>query len=214
MKLKTLTLLAGALLVSIAPTAVLAAGKTIAVSWKTFQEERWKTDEAAIKAVWARLEAAGVPSLATRTHRRHRPHISLSVAERIKTGQLEDARKRLAATHLDVTLYSPAVFPRRGVLYLSVVPTLALLRLHENVHAALRDSVVARAPLKVRGGLSGTQRPPKSPRALTCFTTSRPSPPTSAVRAFSTPRRAKYSRSRRCGRIDSGAFLRGRCSAA
>jgi D-xylose transport system substrate-binding protein len=41
---------------SIAPTAVLAAGKTIAVSWKTFQEERWKIDEAAIKAV---VEAAG-----------------------------------------------------------------------------------------------------------------------------------------------------------
>ena len=56
MKLKTLTLLAGALLVSIAPTAVLAAGKTIAVSWKTFQEERWKIDEAAMKAV---VEAAG-----------------------------------------------------------------------------------------------------------------------------------------------------------
>ena len=101
------------------------------------------TTEAAIKAVWARLEAAGVPSLATRTHRRHRPHISLSVAERIKTGQLQDARERLAATHLDVTLYSPAIFPRRGVLYLSVVPTLALLRLHEDVHVALHDSLVA-----------------------------------------------------------------------
>jgi 2'-5' RNA ligase len=101
------------------------------------------TTEATIRAVWARLEAAGVPSLATRTHRRHRPHISLSVAERIETEQLEDVRKRLAAAHLDVTLYSPAVFPRRGVLYLSVVPTLALLRLHEDVHAALRDSVVA-----------------------------------------------------------------------
>jgi len=34
----------------------MAAGKTIAVSWKTFQEERWKTDAAAIKAV---VEAAG-----------------------------------------------------------------------------------------------------------------------------------------------------------
>jgi D-xylose transport system substrate-binding protein len=33
-----------------------AADKTICVSWKTFQEERWKTDEAAIKAV---VEAAG-----------------------------------------------------------------------------------------------------------------------------------------------------------
>jgi D-xylose transport system substrate-binding protein len=56
MKLKVLTLLAGALIMSIAPSAVMAAGKTIAVSWKTFQEERWKTDEAAIKAV---VEAAG-----------------------------------------------------------------------------------------------------------------------------------------------------------
>ncbi len=36
--------------------SALAAGKTIAVSWKTFQEERWKTDEAAIKAA---VEAAG-----------------------------------------------------------------------------------------------------------------------------------------------------------
>jgi 2'-5' RNA ligase len=57
--------------------------------------------------------------------------------------QLQDARACLAATHLDVTLYSPAIFPRSGVLYLSVVPTLRLLRLHEEVHAALRDSMVA-----------------------------------------------------------------------
>jgi D-xylose transport system substrate-binding protein len=39
-----------------------AAGKTIAVSWKTFQEERWKTDEAAIKAV---VEAAGDKYIST-----------------------------------------------------------------------------------------------------------------------------------------------------
>ena len=62
MKIKTLTLLAGAAVVAFAPTAVLAAGKTIAVSWKTFQEERWKIDEAAIKAV---VEAAGDSYLST-----------------------------------------------------------------------------------------------------------------------------------------------------
>ena len=39
-----------------ASAPAFAGGKTIAVSWKTFQEERWKTDEAAIKAV---VEAAG-----------------------------------------------------------------------------------------------------------------------------------------------------------
>jgi hypothetical protein len=84
------------------------------------------TTEAAIKGLWARLETAGLPSLASRTHRHHRPHISLSVAERIDTGQLQAVRDCLAAAHLDVTLYAPAVFPRPGVLYLSVVPTLAL----------------------------------------------------------------------------------------
>jgi 2'-5' RNA ligase len=99
--------------------------------------------EAKVSRVWGRLEAAGLPSLATRTHRRHRPHVTLAVAERIEAIRLEDARDRLAATHLDVTLHSPAVFQRSGVLYLSVVPTLALLRLHQQVHAALADSLVA-----------------------------------------------------------------------
>lgn len=100
------------------------------------------TTEAVIKDLWARLETAGVPSLASRTHRRHRPHVSLAVAERIGTQQLESLRERLAATHLDITLYSPAVFPRPGVLYLSVVPTLALLRLHQEMHATLRHGIV------------------------------------------------------------------------
>jgi hypothetical protein len=31
-----------------------------------------RTTEAAIKDLWAQLEMAGVPSLASRTHRRHR----------------------------------------------------------------------------------------------------------------------------------------------
>ena len=39
-----------------------AKDQTIAVSWKTFQEERWKTDEAAIKAV---VEAAGNKYIST-----------------------------------------------------------------------------------------------------------------------------------------------------
>lgn len=53
---KFLTLAAGALMLGMSSMAAMAAGKTIAVSWKTFQEERWKTDEAAIKAV---VEGAG-----------------------------------------------------------------------------------------------------------------------------------------------------------
>jgi 2'-5' RNA ligase len=98
--------------------------------------------ETTVRDLWAQLESAGLPSLATRTHRRHRPHVSLSVAEQIQPGQLQSARERLAARHLDVTLHSAAVFPRKGVLYLSVVPTAPLLRLHEDVHWALRNNTV------------------------------------------------------------------------
>jgi 2'-5' RNA ligase len=98
--------------------------------------------EAEIRDVWARLEAARLPSLATRSHRRHRPHVTLVVAERIEPAGLNGARHHLTATHLDITLYSPAVFQRSGVLYLSVVPTMALLQLHQEAHAALRGSLV------------------------------------------------------------------------
>ena len=39
-----------------------AADLVVGVSWKNFQEERWKTDEAAIKAV---VEAAGDKYIST-----------------------------------------------------------------------------------------------------------------------------------------------------
>ncbi len=51
---KTLTL--AAVLAASVSSFALAEGKTIGVSWSNFQEERWKTDEAAIKAA---LEASG-----------------------------------------------------------------------------------------------------------------------------------------------------------
>ena len=56
MNRKLFAMLTGALMLGASTAAVEAKGKTIAVSWKTFQEERWKTDEAAIKAA---VEGAG-----------------------------------------------------------------------------------------------------------------------------------------------------------
>ena len=56
MKKTILALMTAGLMLGAATTTTMAAGKTIAVSWKTFQEERWKTDAAAIKAA---VEAAG-----------------------------------------------------------------------------------------------------------------------------------------------------------
>ncbi len=62
MKKFATAILAGVAMSLTLSTAALAEGKTIAVSWKTFQEERWKTDEAAIKAV---VEAAGNKYIST-----------------------------------------------------------------------------------------------------------------------------------------------------
>lgn len=62
MKKTILALMTAGLMLSAATTTTLAAGKTIAVSWKTFQEERWKTDEAAIKKA---VEAAGDKYIST-----------------------------------------------------------------------------------------------------------------------------------------------------
>jgi D-xylose transport system substrate-binding protein len=61
MKKLTAALMGAVLSLSFAGGA-LAKDKTIAVSWKTFQEERWKTDEAAIQAV---VEAAGDKYIST-----------------------------------------------------------------------------------------------------------------------------------------------------
>ncbi|WP_159586111.1 D-xylose ABC transporter substrate-binding protein [Chelativorans xinjiangense] len=56
MKNMTTAVLAGLAFSLSLSTAALAEGKVIGVSWSNFQEERWKTDEAAIKA---QIEADG-----------------------------------------------------------------------------------------------------------------------------------------------------------
>ena len=56
MKKFTSAILAGFAMSLALPAAALADGQVIGVSWSNFQEERWKTDEAAIKA---QVEADG-----------------------------------------------------------------------------------------------------------------------------------------------------------
>ena len=56
MKKFATAMLAGVAMTLTLSAAAHAEGKTVGVSWSNFQEERWKTDEAAIKAA---LEAAG-----------------------------------------------------------------------------------------------------------------------------------------------------------
>ena len=78
---KTLVL-GAALLASVSLTSFAALAKdiTVGVSWSNFQEERWKTDEAAIKgaldkvgAKYISADAQASPSQAT--HRRREPDL-------------------------------------------------------------------------------------------------------------------------------------------
>ena len=95
--------------------------------------------ESAVRAIWANLEARGLRSPARSRHGRHRPHVTLAVAERMTRVQAEVATVPLRdANDLTLQLGSVAVFPGRvGVLYLAVVPTLRLLGLHREIHARL-----------------------------------------------------------------------------
>ena len=54
-------LLTGAALAAIClPSLAMAKDIVVGVSWSNFQEERWKTDEAAIKARLARRRARSI----------------------------------------------------------------------------------------------------------------------------------------------------------
>jgi hypothetical protein len=85
-----------------------------------------------IRSVWAELEAAGVPSLATATHGRHHPHVSLAVADGLDVDRLRadlDTALRLPPP-LPLTMVSVGVFARPGgtnVVFLGVVTGPALL---------------------------------------------------------------------------------------
>lgn len=94
--------------------------------------------EASVRAMWGTLEARGLRSPAN-SRTRNRPHVTLTVADGVNRAQAAAAAEPVrTANDLSLRLGSVAVFPgRAGVVYLAVVPTLRLLRLHHEVHARL-----------------------------------------------------------------------------
>ncbi|GFG69404.1 2'-5' RNA ligase family protein [Mycolicibacter senuensis] len=87
--------------------------------------------ETAIRRIWAELAAAGVPSQAPAA----RPHVTLAVTQRIDPQV--DAVLATVADRLPMicTLGATLIFGRsHGVLARLVVPTVALLELHEQVY--------------------------------------------------------------------------------
>lgn len=92
--------------------------------------------EAAVRAEWDALAAAGLSSLAAHTAPSNRPHITLLA--RSVLGDI-DAATLSARPVFAVRLGSPMLFGEgdRRVLVHSVVPSVELLALHDEVHRAV-----------------------------------------------------------------------------
>lgn len=95
--------------------------------------------DAAIRALWQRLDNAGVPSLAVRSHRRHRPHVSLAVAGAVPVRTRDALRAELALLTLpSLWLYSLGTFlTEQNVLFLGAVVDAELLAVHSAAHDVL-----------------------------------------------------------------------------
>jgi hypothetical protein len=95
----------------------------------------WPDDDAsrAVTDLWTSLEAEGIQTLASRTHRRHRPHVSLVVGEDLSPPGALAVLPLLPRHPLPLILNSVGVFPG-GILFLACVPTPDLLEEQGRVH--------------------------------------------------------------------------------
>lgn len=104
--------------------------------------------DAAVRGLWAKLAEAGLPSLATLTHRRHRPHVSLFVADSLDQADLTGLRAVLADRRPALRLSTLATFPgQEGVLFLGVTVTEELLALHAEAYQSVAGQPAGCWPL-------------------------------------------------------------------
>ena len=99
--------------------------------------------DAAVRSLWDRLEQAGVPSLATRTHRKHRPHVTFAIAGAIPPAARDALRADLAQLSIPrLWLSTLAAFSTiDNVLMLAAVVDTELLAVHSAVHDILAGKV-------------------------------------------------------------------------
>lgn len=99
--------------------------------------------EAAVRALWQRLERAGVPSPASSERGHHRPHVTFAVGSAIPPAARRDLAtdvRRLALPSL--WLYTLGAFPTAAnVLFLGAVTDAELLAVHIAVHDTLAGRV-------------------------------------------------------------------------
>ena len=96
--------------------------------------------ERRIRVLWSALEAAGVPSLRDLAHRKHRPHLSLAVAEAFDPDAVRAALAGLSvAPPLALSFQSTGMFVGR-VLFLGPAPTADLIAHQATVWRRLTDA--------------------------------------------------------------------------
>ncbi|EHR60115.1 2'-5' RNA ligase family protein [Saccharomonospora cyanea] len=93
--------------------------------------------ERALRGLWSRLEAVGVATLETHTHRRHHPHLSYVVLLDWHLGAVHDAVAALPDSGpFDLTFDAMAAF-RRGRISLVPAPASGLLARQQAVVRAV-----------------------------------------------------------------------------
>ena len=103
-----------------------------------------------IEALWRRLDDAGVPSLASFTHRRHRPHVSLIVGEHLDPEPTIDALGPTPPEPIPLRIEAVGVFPG-GVLFLPCVMNDHLTNEHRRVRQRVSSLVEGHWPYVAPG---------------------------------------------------------------
>jgi hypothetical protein len=107
--------------------------------------------ERRVRALWDAFEAAGIPSMRGLLSGRHRPHLSLAVAEVLDPVAVRAALDGFAvAPPLALSFQFTGVFVGR-VMWLGPAPTAGLLSHQAQVFQRLRDAEVAVSPLYAPG---------------------------------------------------------------
>lgn len=91
--------------------------------------------ESAVRGIWEDLSAAGIGSQAAHRSASNRPHVTLTVAERMDEAVTAALNPVTARLPLNCVIGAPMVFGGRAVtLVRLVVPSLDLLVLHADIH--------------------------------------------------------------------------------
>ncbi len=98
--------------------------------------------DGAVRRDWTALAEAGLPSQAHHRSPTNRPHVTLTVGDRIDPGVDADLAAPAGLLPLRCLIGAPIVFGRRSLtLVRLIVPSAELLRLHESVDTVCRNRV-------------------------------------------------------------------------